>query len=139
MRALTSACCYRNRQISLLISLYLPIIPSPNIPCHLIIVLFAISTWSVCFKLHHGSAGSLQQNTESSSSSYGLIFHLQLLPTPPHSDAVTFSYGVMACSDTDFHRVDKAPSQAHGSRLGGRGDGTFWSYCSCLFSVYSGQ
>lgn len=29
---------------------------------------------------------------ESSSLSYGLLFHLQLLPTPPHGDAVTFGY-----------------------------------------------
>jgi len=29
---------------------------------------------------------------ESGSSSYGLPFHLQLLSTPPHGDAVTFSY-----------------------------------------------
>ncbi len=29
---------------------------------------------------------------ESSSSSYGLVVHLQLLPTPPRGDAVTFGY-----------------------------------------------
>ena len=29
---------------------------------------------------------------ESVSSSYGLVVHLPLLPTPPHGDAVTFSY-----------------------------------------------
>src|SRR6266545_8179413 len=30
---------------------------------------------------------------ESSSSSYGLATHLQLLPTPPRGDAVTLGYG----------------------------------------------
>ena len=32
------------------------------------------------------------------------------------SDAVTFGYGVVAYSDTDFHRADVAPSRAHDSR-----------------------
>jgi hypothetical protein len=32
------------------------------------------------------------RKAESSSSSYGLVSHLQLLPTPPHGDAVTFGY-----------------------------------------------
>ena len=45
--------------------------------------------------------------------SYGLVFHLQLLSTPPRGDAVTFDYGVIAFSDTDFHRAVYAPSQAH--------------------------
>ena len=45
--------------------------------------------------------------------SYGLVIHRQLLSTPPHGDAVTFGYGGMAFSDTDFHRAVYAPSQAH--------------------------
>ncbi len=35
----------------------------------------------------------------------------------PRGVAVTFSYGVMAFSDTDLHRIDKAPSQAHRSQV----------------------
>jgi len=36
-----------------------------------------------------------------------------LLPTPPRGDAVSFGFGVVAFSDTDFHRADVAPSRAH--------------------------
>ncbi len=39
-------------------------------------------------------AGSPQREAESSSFCYGLVVHLQLLSTPPHGDAVTFSYRV---------------------------------------------
>jgi len=42
-----------------------------------------------------------------------------LLSTPPHGDAVTFSYGAVAYSDTDFHRANMAPSRAHDSRFRG--------------------
>jgi len=50
---------------------------------------------------------------ESSSFSYGPTFRLQLLPTPLRADAVTFGYGAVAYSGTDFHRADVAPSRAH--------------------------
>jgi len=38
--------------------------------------------------------------------------------SPPRlgADAVTFGYGVVAYSDTDFHRADVAPSRAHSFR-----------------------
>jgi hypothetical protein len=36
-----------------------------------------------------------------------------LLSTPLRADAVTFSYGAVAYSDTDFHRADVAPLRAH--------------------------
>jgi len=39
-----------------------------------------------------------------------------LLSTPPHSDAVTFSYGALANPGSDFHRTKWAPSRAHSSR-----------------------
>ena len=42
-------------------------------------------------------------------SSYGPTVRLRLLSTPPRGDAVTFGYGVVAFSDTDFHRADVAP------------------------------
>src|SRR5215813_3470929 len=50
---------------------------------------------------------------ESSSFSYGPTVRLRLLSTSPHGDAVTLGYGVVASSDTDFHRADVAPSRAH--------------------------
>src|SRR5687768_15664644 len=50
---------------------------------------------------------------ESSSLSYGPTVRLRLLPTPLRADAVTFGYGVVAFSGTDFHRADMAPSRAH--------------------------
>ena len=31
----------------------------------------------------------------------------------PSGNAVTFGYGVVAYSDTDFHRANVAPSRAH--------------------------
>jgi len=42
--------------------------------------------------LRHSLAGSPLQQAESSSSFYGLAFHLPLLPTPSHDDAVTVGY-----------------------------------------------
>ena len=44
--------------------------------------------------LRHYLAGSPRRKAESSSSSYGLLFHFQLLPTSSHENAVTFSYKV---------------------------------------------
>jgi len=67
--------------------------------------------------LRHGIAGSPQLSAESSSFTYGPTVRLRLLSTPPHGDAVTFGYGVVASSGTDFHRADVAPSRAHDSRL----------------------
>ena len=57
---------------------------------------------------------------ESSSSSYGPTFRLRLLPTPPHGDAVTFSYEVVASSDRDFHPAGGALSWAHSKPLRGK-------------------
>src|SRR5262245_8850935 len=53
---------------------------------------------------------------ESSSFTYGPTFRLQLLSTSLRADAVTFGYGAVAYSDTDFHRANVAPSQAHSFR-----------------------
>src|SRR5262245_48193921 len=61
---------------------------------------------------------------ESSSFSYGPTVRLRLLSTPPHGDAVTFGYGVVASSDTDFHRADVAPSRAHSCRHDSRHPGS---------------
>ena len=43
-------------------------------------------------RVRHWLAGSPTGLAESSSLSYGLVFHLQLLPTPPRGDAVTIGY-----------------------------------------------
>ncbi|HXW69318.1 MAG TPA: hypothetical protein VEJ88_06885, partial [Dissulfurispiraceae bacterium] len=47
----------------------------------------------------------------------GLVLHFPLLPTPPHGDAVTFSYRPESvCLKGDFHPSDHAHSQAHSFR-----------------------
>jgi len=43
-------------------------------------------------EVRHWLAGSPTGLAESGSLSYGLVIHLQLLPTPPRGDAVTFGY-----------------------------------------------
>ena len=43
-------------------------------------------------RLRHFHAGSPTAQAESSSSSYGLVVHLLLLPTPPRDDAVAVGY-----------------------------------------------
>ena len=59
--------------------------------------------------LHPESAGSSLRTAEScSSSSYGLHVRLRLLPTPPHGDAVTFSYQERASPERGL-----SPLQSH--------------------------
>jgi hypothetical protein len=54
------------------------------------------------------------RQTESSSSSYGLVFRLLLLPTPPHGDAVAFGYGPESvCPEGTFTSLTIALSGAH--------------------------
>ena len=89
-----------------------------------VIAFAAIPACPMCFRLRHGIAGSPSRPAESSSSSCGLPVRLRLLPTPPRDDAVTFSFGVMACPGTDFHHAVYAPSRAHDSRIRGN-DGGF--------------
>ena len=48
-------------------------------------------------ELRHHLAGSLTTPAESGSLYYGLVFHLLLLPTPPHDDAVAVDYKAGAC------------------------------------------
>ena len=69
------------------------------------------------FRLRHVLADSPPSPAESDSLSCGLPFRFQLLSTPFHNDAVTFSYDVMAYADRDFHPVDKLPLWAHEVRL----------------------
>src|SRR5487761_2371434 len=78
------------------------------------IALTASSAYLVCFRLRLESASSPSLPAETSSLYYGLPVRFRLLSTPPRDDAVTFRYGVLAYSDTDFHRAVCAPSQAHG-------------------------
>ena len=68
---------------------------------------------TVCFKLRPTQAGSPSHPAVSGSLSYGPFVRLAWLPTPPRGDAVTFGYGVMACSGTDLHRAGRAPSRAY--------------------------
>ena len=60
------------------------------------------------------SPSQLVANTPPSNPLYcGPPVRLQLLPTPPRDDAVTFDYRALAYPDTDFHRANVAPSRAH--------------------------
>jgi len=61
-------------------------------------------------RLHHVLAGSPSRLAESSSSSYGLVVRLLLLPTPPHDDAVTGGYGPESvCPKGTFTPLTVAP------------------------------
>jgi len=84
------------------------------------IALSVTSAYAAISGLRHFSAGSPEHPAESSSSSYGPTFHLGLLPTPLHSDAVAFDYGVVTSSDRDFHPADEPPSWAHTEPLRGK-------------------
>ena len=77
------------------------------------IALHAISAYPMCFRLRPLLASSPSLPAESSSLSCGPPVRLQLLSTPPRSDAVTFGYRVLAYPDTDSHRAVCAPSRAH--------------------------
>ena len=114
-----------------LTSPYLPIVPSPTTPCAPTPLCpprgrCATTAYRTASGLRHGIAGSPQHYAESSSSSYGPTVRLRLLPTPPPGDAVTFGYGAVACSDTDLHRADLAPSRAHDSRFRGNDTAGFF-------------
>ena len=66
-------------------------------------------------------ASSPRHASESGSSSYGLLFRLGLLPSPPRGNAVTSGYLCYDFSDKDFHLADNASSRTHGPPLS-RGD-----------------
>ena len=117
MRVLTPGGGHLHLQVSPLIALDLPIVPSPTTPCRPSVVLTASATRTMSFRLRLRDAGSPPQDAETGSLTYGPIVRLQLLPTPPRGDAVTFGYRVLAYSDTDSHRADQAPSQAHSPQL----------------------
>ena len=117
MRVLTPGDSHRHRQVSPLIALDLPIVPSPSTPCGPAVVLAAMTTRQVCFRLRLRDAGSPPPDAESGSLTYGPIVRLQLLPSPPRGDAVTFGYRVLTYSDTDFNRADQAHSRAHIPRI----------------------
>src|SRR5690606_28009195 len=78
--------------------------------------LSAIPAYAVCSRLRLESADSPQHSAESGSLSYGPPVRRRFLSTPPHGDAVTFDYEVMACLDADLDRADVMPSRAHGLR-----------------------
>jgi hypothetical protein len=83
---------------------------------HVMCPLIALSTTTasmVIFRLHPKVGGSPAHPAESSSLSCGPTVRFRLLPTPPHDDAVTFSYGAVAYSGMDLHHANKSPSWAH--------------------------
>ena len=64
--------------------------------------------------LRHSLAGSPLQQAESSLLSYGLAFHLPLLSTSSHDDAVTVGYRAESVfPEGDFHPSGIAHFQAH--------------------------
>ena len=66
-------------------------------------------------RLRPSLAGSPGHRAESSSSSYGLVVHLLLLPTSPHGDAVTVGYRLESVlPGEDSHLSVRACLQAHG-------------------------
>ena len=69
------------------------------------------------FRLRRLPGDSPPYPAESDSLYCGLLFCFQLLSTPPHGDAVTFSYDVMAYADRDLHPADFVPSWAHWERF----------------------
>lgn len=56
----------------------------------------ATAACTMIFRLHPNVGGSPAHPAESSSSSCGPTVRFRLLPTPPHGDAVAFSYGTVA-------------------------------------------
>ena len=98
MAAVTPDRVLSRRQVSLLHVPDLPIVLSPTTGCapqHRFNTL-PISVLGLRpldgSGLHHSLAGSPRRPAESRWSSYGPMVHLQLLSTPPHGDAVTFSF-----------------------------------------------
>ena len=77
------------------------------------IALSATAACEVISRLRQRTEGSPPYLAESSSSSYGPTVRFRLLPTSPHDDAVTFSYGAMANSGGDLHPADSTPSRAY--------------------------
>ena len=118
--ALTPVCRHLGRQVSPLISLHLPDVPPPTTLCAPVSLCTPSSAYRMSFRLRHLLEGSSLHSAESSSLYCGPPVRLRLLSTPPHDDAVTFSYRALAYPDTDFHRVDVAPSWAHGEAEGRR-------------------
>ncbi|MFM2005617.1 MAG: hypothetical protein RLZZ09_1272, partial [Pseudomonadota bacterium] len=114
MRALTPGQLRVTSQVSSLISHTRPDIPPPTTwPARTSFPIAKPNVSSVFQASPFSQQARLRNPAESSSSSCGLPVRLRWLPTPPHDDAVTFSYGVIACPDTDFHRAMCAPSRAH--------------------------
>jgi hypothetical protein len=122
-------------QASLCPSLHLPSIPSPTTPCRpdALSGVFRPSGLpsDASFRsaapsrvkrlgLRHFLAGSPRQQAESSlrwlthvNLYYGLDVRLRLLSTPPHGDAVTFSYKGPDLLGEDLHLADTTTLQAH--------------------------
>ena len=57
--------------------------------------------------------GSPPYAAETGLLSYRPTVRFRLLPTSPHDDAVTFSYGAVANSDRDLHPANGTPLRAY--------------------------
>jgi len=79
-------------QISLLHVSGLPNIPSPTTKSSLPSLSHTTPQRDRLSGLRHCLAGSPTDPAETGSLYYGLLVHLQLLPTPPRDDAVTISF-----------------------------------------------
>ena len=101
------------RQVSPLTPLCRPGIPPPTTRWTPPDALTVTSAPMVNSRLRHIPASSPIHPAETGSSSYGLPVRLRLLPTPPHSDAVTVDFGVVTSSGADLHHTDKASSRTH--------------------------
>src|SRR5271166_2419771 len=97
MRAVTPADLAHSRQVSPLTPPRLPSIPSPT-TWRTPDVAFSVTSAHplrapiMALQLRRSLAGSPAHPAETGSSSYRLLVRLQLLSTPPHGDAVSFSY-----------------------------------------------
>ena len=107
--------CQRSprRQVSPLATCHVPIVPSSTTLQATASLLCATTACCVDSRLRHFSAGSPPYPAETGSLSYGPTVRFRLLPTPPHDDAVTFSYGAVANSDRDLHPASSTSSRAY--------------------------
>ena len=113
--------CHPHYQVSLIHAPCLPAIPSPTTHCSLPLLYHAtpqldrLPSFSPQRSgLRHSLAGSPLQQAVSSLLSYGLAFHLPLLPTTPHGVAVTVDYRAESVfPEGDFHPSGIAHFQAH--------------------------
>jgi hypothetical protein len=102
----------RLRRASPLTPPRLPTIPPPTTQS----VRWSLSQSSQRRRLFQASPGGRRLATDTRRIgfvSYGLAVRLQLLPTPPHNDAVAFGCTATTYCDRDLHPANKASSRTH--------------------------